>query len=270
MEGLTNVKVARKRIYKLFQYASNKDDDIKNNNDVKGSIIFENVLYGKKSGPLLNEVSFLINEHNLVVLTGNISNCQGVFDLLLGYNKQHHGCILIDNINVENYSKENISNIIGFVMEYPMFFSTTIRENLMIFDSNFENIVNMCKSLDIHDYIMSLSSGYETILNNDASNIDGDVKYLLALARVLLVKSKIILLDEILDKVSNDIKKQIIKIIKDIKDEHTILLISRDRTIMKSKYVDKILVFSKGKVIGNNLYKEVMKDDTVAKIFKRM
>ena len=147
--------------------------------------------------PILNEVSFSINKNSFNILTGSITSCEGVFDLLLRYNREHSGLIMIDNIDINNYSQNNISEIIGFVMEYPNFFNTSIKDNLLIFDSSFENIVNVCKMLDIYDYIMSLPNGFETVLINNASNIDNDIKYLLAFARIFLKKSKIILSNNI-------------------------------------------------------------------------
>ena len=117
-----------------------------------------------------------------------------IFDLLLRYNIIHSGEILIDNINIDNYSNENISNIIGFIMEYPNFFNISIKDNLEIFDSNFENILAICKYLEIDKIIEKLDNGYETVID---SNIDNNLKYMLSLARIFLKKSKIILINNV-------------------------------------------------------------------------
>ena len=146
-------------------------------------------------------------------------------------------------------------------MEYPTFFNTSIRDNLLIFDSNFENIVNVCKYLDIDDYIMSLKDGYETILDSNASNINNDAKYLLAFARVFLRKSKIILLDNILDHVSKPVYKQILDIIINLKSEHTIIMISRDIKIIKNKNVDKVIFLAYGKVVGEGKHQDLFKNN---------
>lgn len=269
MEGLINVKVARIRIYKLFQYASNRAGDGLNTNII-GNIEFDNIVYGNIKNPILNEVSFRINTNTLTILTGNKKNCQSIFDLMLLYNSFISGNIYIDNVSINNFNNNDISNTIGFIMEYPAFFNTSIRNNLIIFDSNFENIINICKELDIHNYIMGLKDGYETMLSNNAINIDVDVKYLLALARVILRKNKIILIDEIFDKVSNEIRKKILDIIKNIRHEHTIILISRDRKILNDDYIDQIIVFSKGKVLGIGEYGEVTKISAIREILKKI
>lgn len=270
-ESATNKKVANNRIYKLFQYAKKREIDTSNYNDIEGSIIFNNILYGNKMKPILNEVSFSINKNSFNILTGNITSCEGVFDLLLRYNREHSGLILIDAIDINNYSQDNISEIIGFVMEYPSFFNTSIKDNLLIFDSNFENIVNVCKTLNIYDYIMSLPNGFETVLINNASNIDDDIKYLLAFARIFLKKSKIILLNNILDKVSKPVAKKILKILEELVKEHTIIMISKDVKLMKKKYVNKVIMFSKGEIIASGTHIDLLKNNQKYKeLLKKM
>ena len=76
--------------------------------------------------------------------------------------------------------------MISSVRRDPTFFNVSIKDNLSIFDSNFENIVNLAKELEIHDYIMALDDGYDTILDARGNNINTDVKYALAIMRVLL------------------------------------------------------------------------------------
>ena len=257
-ESLNNKKVSQDRVNKLFQYATLHEVETNNNNDIEGYISFNNVLYGNKMSPLLNNVSFNIGKNSLNVVTGSVNSSIGVFDLLLKYNKVHSGEILIDNVDISEYSRENISHIISFIMEYPTFFNTTIRENLLIFDSNFENIINVCKFLDIDSYIMSLEEGYETVLNTDASNINEDAKYLLALARIFLRKSKIILIDNILEHVTRPIYKQIFNIIVDLSKEHTIIMISRDIKIIKSKHVDQIIFLAYGKIVGTGKHNDLI------------
>ena len=257
-ESLNNKDVSLSRITKLFQYANNHQVDESNYNDIVGEISFNNVLYGNKIKPYLNEVSFKINSNSLTVLSGSNSSCTGVFDLLLGYNRIHSGEITIDNINLEMYSKDNISNIISFVMEYPSFFNTSIQDNLLIFDHNFENIINVCKYLNIDDEIMKLDNGYETILNNNGNNLTNDLRYQLAFARIILKKSKIILIDNIFDHISRGVYDKLIKLLCELKNEHTLIIFSNDLKIIKNKYVDKSILLLNSEIVGNGKYNELM------------
>ena len=257
-ESINNKNVSLSRITKLFQYANNHNPDISNYNDIKGEIVFKNILYGNKLTPYLNEVSFHISPNSLTVLSGSLNSCRGIYDLLLGYNRAHSGSILIDNVAHSLYSKDNISNNICFINEEPTFFNTSIRDNLLIFDNNFENIINVCKYLEIDNYIMKLDHGYESILYNNGTNIDNDIRYLLALAIIFLKKSKIILIDNIFDHVSKSLYQKFLRIIVDLKKEHTIIVISNDKKIIRNKNVDKSILLSKGVVIGEGIYANLM------------
>ena len=236
-----------------------------------GIISFKKVLYGNKIAPYLNEVSFSIMPNSLTIISGNYNSCRGVFDLLLGYNRYHSGKIFIDKVDYYLYSKDNISNIISFINEYPSFFNTSIRDNLLMFDNNFENIINVCKYLDIDDYIMKLEHGYETILENNATNISNDVKYLLALAIIFLKKSKIILIDNIFSHISGSLYNKIWKIIVDLKKEHTIIVVSNDRKIIKNKNTDKSILINYGRIIGDGNYSKLMLNkQEYCKLVKKM
>ena len=269
-ESLNNKDVSMKRINKLFEYASNHIVDDRDLNDIKGKISFNNIIYGNKMMPILNDISFDLDANTFNLIIGSIKGSEGIFELLLRYNREHSGEILIDDKNINSYSKNNISNIIGFIMEYPSFFNTSIKDNLEIFDSNFENIINVCKYLNIHDEIMNLENGYETLIINNASNIDEDLKYLLAFARVFLKKSKIILINNILEHVSKPVYNRLLKLIIELKKEHTIIMITRDMNIIKNNNVDKIVFIAYGNIYGIGKHNELIKNKKYKELIKLM
>lgn len=271
-ESNINVKVARVRIHKLFQYASSNYENKQEITGVIGEIEFKNVLYGNRQDPILNAVSFRIKENTLNILTGPTgAGKTGVFDLLLKYNRQHIGSILIDNLDISEYDNKQISNIVSAVRKSPTFFNMSIRDNLSIFDSNFENIVYLCKEFLIHDYIMGLSDGYDTVLLTDASNINSDVKYILAIIRVLLKRTKVMLFDETFDYLSGDLSGKILDTIKNMKYDNTILIITRNKELIKDSMVDQVILFNNGKIIATGLHDELVKEHSdYKKIIKKL
>ena len=271
-ESNINVKVARLRIHKLFQYANVNFEDKENIDRVKGSIEFKNVLYGNKQNPFLNNVSFKIKENSINVITGPTSSGKvGIFELLLRYNRQHQGSILIDDIDIKKYDSKTLSNIISCVRRDPTFFNISIKDNLSIFESNFENIINLSKELKIHDYIMSLDNGYDTILETNASNINTDVKYILAIMRVLLNRPKILLFDETFDYLSHDLVENVLNILKSLKDDNTILIISKNKNIISLDYVDQVIMMYENKVLVKGIHNELLKENNeYKKIFNKL
>ena len=269
-ESNINVKVARLRIHKLFQYASSNYGEVESKK-VRGEIIFNKVLYGNRKSPILNNVSFNIAPNTITVITGpSGSGKSGIFDLLLRYNRQHEGDVLIDNVSVLNYNTKQIGNIVSVVSKNPIFFNISIRDNLSIFDANFENVISLSKELKVHDYIMALPDGYDTIIETDASNINSDVKYVLAIIRVLLKRTKIMLFDETFDNLSHDISDVIINLLKSIKEDNTILIITKNKNIIEGDYVDKVIMLDNNQVIADGSHQELVKEnDNYKKIFKK-
>ncbi len=265
-ESNINVKVARIRIHKLFQYANNNYEKDTNLNLTNGSIEFKHVLYGNKKDPTLNDVSFKINANTFNIITGVTgSGKSGVFDLLLRYNRQHEGSILIDNQDIASYGNK-INEIISGVTKNPTFFNISIKDNLGIFDANFENIVYYAKLFKIHDYIMSLENGYDTILLTDGSNINSDVKYILAIIRVLLKRPKIMLFDEIFDFLSKDLSDLILEELKNLKEDNTIIIITKNKNLITSNFVDQIILVDNSKIIATGKYQNLLKQDLYKKI----
>lgn len=270
-ESRINVLVARSRIHKLFQYAiSNysKDNVV---SDLQGKITFQNVLYGNKQDPILNDVSFIIDANTYNVITGvSGSGKTGILDLLLRYNRQHEGIIKIDDKDISTFDNKELAKIISAVRKSPTFFNISIRDNLGIFDSNFENIVYFCKLFNIHDYIMGLENGYDTVLLTDASNINSDVKYILAIIKVLLKRTKIMLFDEVFDFLSKDLSEKILEEIKKLKGENTIIIISKNKNIIKDDIVDQVIVLENNKILATGLHQELLKNHDYKKIFNRL
>lgn len=270
-ESRMNVSVARLRIHKLFQYAnSNYSNDTLDGN-LFGKITFDHILYGNRQDPILNDVSCIINANTYNVITGvSGSGKTGIFDLLLRYNRQHQGIIKIDDKDISTFDSKELAKIISAVRKNPTFFNISIRDNLSIFDSNFENIIYFCKLFNIHDYIMGLENGYDTILLTDASNVNSDVKYVLAIIKVLLKRPKIMLFDEVFDFLSKDLSKKILEEIQKLKGENTIIIISKNKDIIKDDIVDQVIVLNDNKILITGLHKELLHNHEYRKIFNRL
>ena len=263
-----NVQVAKVRIHKLFQYATANYEGKKTHNNVLGMIEFKNVLYGNKKNPTLKNVSFQIEPNSFNIITGTIGTGKsGVFELLLQYNRQHEGSILIDHKDIRKYDFKKLGDIISAVTKNPTFFGISIRDNLSIFDSNFENIIHLCKEFQIHDYIMGLDDGYDTILQTDANNINSDVKYVLAIIRVLLKRTKIMLFDETFDFLSHDINERVLNNIKDMKEDNTIIVVSKNPDFIKESYIDQVIVLTDNQVLTSGKHEELIKENLEYKKF---
>ena len=260
-----NLKVSFNRYNKIFEYSR----DIRNNSNVtndnpKGEIIFKNILYGYKDDPTLHNLSFKTTENSITAITGpSGSGRSGIFHLLLRLNRQHEGSITIDGIDINDYNVDEYFYLISSVFKEPIFFNMSIKSNLCIVEEDMTKIVEVCKKLEIHDYIINLKDGYETIINNDAGNINSEVKYLLGIARVLLREPKIMLFDETFSTFSKKTKEKIIEILLELKNNHTIMIITKDNDVLK--IADNILLINNNKLVASGNHETLINKNKLYK-----
>lgn len=161
-------------------------------------------------------------------------------NLLLKLISVQKGEIFIDDINIYEYSLDTFNSIVTVVNQKTFIFNMSIRDNLSLIDANKKRQIEVCKKVGIHDFIMSLPKGYNTILKDDATNISGGQKQLLSLARALLSNTKIILLDEVTSSLDPNTREQIIKLLEELKFNHTLIVITHEMELMK--IADRIIV----------------------------
>ncbi len=262
-------------LYRINQIVNYKDsnlvlDGIVNNDDIAGYVEFKNVSFKYSRLQVLKNVSFTANPNQITAIVGKTgSGKTTLFNLLLRMYRVNDGKILIDRINIYDYSRDVFNSNVSIVNQKTFIFNMSIRANLSLIDSNKKRQIDACKRVGIHDFIMSLPDGYSTILKEDATNISGGQKQLLSLARALLTSSEIILLDEVTSSLDPNTTNKIINLLDDLKTDHTIIVITHNKDLMRR--ADKLIVLNNGKVecIGNNddlikknkVYKQLVTED---------
>lgn len=256
--------VSIKRIKTILNYSS-KDTvrfGINENDYISGRVEFKNVsfAYKTKNEGQITKISFLAEPNKLTALVGHSgSGKTTIVNLLLRKYMIDKGTILIDDEDIYAYSK-NIyyKNVIG-VNQSPFIFNMSIRKNLSLIDLNFENQIEACKRVGIHDYIMSLPEQYNTILTENASNLSGGQRQLLSIARALLSKAEILIFDEVTSSLDPIITEKIKEIFDEIKQDHTIVIITHKKDVMA--IADKIIVLNQGQMVGIGTHNELMKNN---------
>lgn len=256
------------RINEIINYGNNTihlEGKI-DNDDITGLVEFKNVCFKYDKLSTLKNITFTANPNQVTTIVGKTGSGKStIFNLLLRMYKVEKGEILIDNIDIYEYTKDVYNSNISIVNQKTFIFNMSIRENLSLVDSNKKKQIDACKRVGIHDFIMSLPDKYNTILKEDATNISGGQKQLLSLARALLTSSEIILLDEITSALDPNTTDKIISLLNDLKTDHTLIIITHNKNLMKVS--DKIIVLNEGKIecigkhndlINNNVvYKEL-------------
>ena len=179
------------------------------------------------------------------------------------------GEILIDGINIDELDEDSIRGNISIITQNPYIFNMTIKENLTSVKDNLsdEEIVKACKLACLHDYIMSLPDGYDTIVGEGGLVLSGGQKQRLAIARALVQNTKIILFDEATSALDNETQKNIQDAINNMKNKYTILIVAhRLSTVINS---DRILLVEDGKISAEGTHKELLEQSpTYNKLYK--
>ncbi len=247
------------RINEIINYGNNalKLDGIVHNDEIIGIVEFKNVTFKYNMIPVLKNISFIAEPNKVTTIVGKTgAGKTTLFNLLLRMYKVDSGKILIDNLNIYEYSKDVYNSNISIVNQKTFIFNMSIRANLSLIDSNKKRQIDACKRVGIHEFIMSLPDGYNTILKEDATNISGGQKQLLSLARALLTTSEIILLDEVTSSLDPNTTNKIIALLDDLKTDHTLIVITHNKDLMKAS--DKLIVLNNGKIVGQGTHKELM------------
>lgn len=187
----------------------------------------ENVCFSYGKNQVLKELNLSIKSNSLNALVGD-SGCgkSTLFNLLLRFEREYLGKILVGKYSIEEYSKDEYAKIMTCVSQQPYLFHMSIYDNLALINSDMNKIREACKQAEIDDYIMSLPMKYDTVLEEAAINISGGQKQRIAFARALLKNSKILLCDEVTSALDEKTASGLFQTLTKLKDEHTIILIS--------------------------------------------
>ena len=256
-DRLQNAKVSKNRLYKLEEYSTNSKIKDSEQTINRGIIDFNNVLYGNREDPILNHFTCHIPSRNITVITGRTgAGKTGIIDLLLRLNRQHEGEITIDKVDIVEYADDLYFDSVAAVRKNPTFFHMSIRDNLTLIEPDFERIVDVCKELGIHDDIMTLNEGYDTIISENAANINNDIKYMLSIARVILKNPKVLLFDETLNAFPKEIDLKLIDYFKKTKGKHNVVIISKEKHVLEE--ADQVIFMEKGVNIASGKHEVLM------------
>ncbi len=256
---LSKSAVAINRMHRLLGYRPAHKLSFGNNDtdDIKGRVQFSHVYFKYEKKTQMRDVSFVIEPHSLTGIVGKSGSGKStIFRLLLRLYKPTRGNITIDGENIENYSRKIYASNVSIVTQKPFVFDMTIKENLSLVDPDVEHQIEACKIAGVHDAIMKLDKGYDTPLIADASNLSGGQKQLLSLARTLLSKSEVLLFDEVTSALDADTTKQITKVLKELKKDHTVLVITHKPELMRQ--MDELLVIDNGKLVGRGTHSNLL------------
>lgn len=264
------VKVSLNRIDEIINNRLYKDEQFGNMvlDNTKGIVEFKNVSfkYDVDDEYTLKNLNLKIVPNKKVAIVGRSGNGKStIFNLLLRYFDATEGIIEIDGINIKDLNEESLRNNISIIRQSPFLFNMSILDNFKIVkeDATLEEIRNVCKKAYIDDYIMSLPNKYDTVIGEGGVNLSGGQKQRIAIARTLLVNTKIILFDEATSALDNESQEYIKRTIDNLVLNHTVIIVAHRLSTIKD--ADIIHVIENGKLESSGIHKELLKGSNTYK-----
>lgn len=229
--------------------------------EIRGEICFDHVSFAyEKDYLVLSDVSFSCQAGQVVALLGSTgSGKTSLVNLLPRFHDVTSGQILLDGINLNEYSREFLRSQIGIVEQEPFLFSCSIRDNITYGvhrEVTQEEIERAAREAAIHDVILSFKHGYDTLVGERGVTLSGGQKQRLAIARTLLINPRILILDDSTSSVDMETEVQIRAALDNLMTNRTTFIIAhRIQSIMNA---DLILVFDKGKIVQMGGHEELL------------
>ncbi|HHW08393.1 MAG TPA: ABC transporter ATP-binding protein [Firmicutes bacterium] len=228
-----------------------------------GRLAFEDVSFnypGAGGSDVLKNVSFTVEPgEKLAILGSTGAGKSTLVHLIPRFYDVTGGRITIDGIDIRDYSLDTLRSAVGIVLQDSILFTGTVKENLSWGDSRAteEQIIAATKAAQAHDFISSFPDSYNTVIGQRGVNLSGGQKQRVAIARTLLKKPKILILDDSTSSVDMGTEARLQKALKEYMAETTCLIIAqRISTVLDA---DRILVLENGRVVGLGTHQELMK-----------
>jgi ATP-binding cassette subfamily B protein len=238
------------------------DGTVQPTGPVNGDIIFEDVsfIYSDGKDHVLKNVSFHVKPGQAVALLGSTgSGKSSLVNLLPRFHEYTGGRILLDGVELKEYSRAYLRRQIGIVEQEPFLFSRSIRENITYGvgrDVSQEEVERAAKAAAVHDVILSFPDGYNTLVGEKGVTLSGGQKQRVTIARTLLKNPRILILDDSTSSVDTETEAAIRDALNELMENRTTFIIAH--RIQSVMIADLILVLDKGEVIQMGTHEELV------------
>lgn len=253
---------AAERVFQVFDLEEMTADGVKSISvkEARGEVDLEHVAFSyTKDKPLITDLSLHVNAGESIAIVGPTgAGKTTMVNLLMRFYEIDNGSIKVDGNDIRDYSRDDLRNLYGMVLQDTWLFNGTVADNIAYGNPNAtrEEIIEAAKEAYADSFIQTMEHGYDTILSEDASNISAGQKQLLTIARAILKKPRIIILDEATSSVDTRTEKYIQSAMLAMMEGKTSFVIAHRLSTIKHAAV--ILVMNHGDVVEQGNHETLM------------
>jgi len=223
------------------------------------SIELRNVSFAYQDKIILSSINILVEKGKTIALVGSSGSGKSTLaDMIPRFHDVSGGELLIDGINIKDYSIKDLRNLMGIVTQEPILFNDTIANNIALgkLDASREEIENAAKVANAHSFIIAKENGYDTNIGDRGSKLSGGERQRLTIARAVLKNPPILILDEATSSLDTESERLVQDALNHLmKDRTSIVIAHRLSTV---RHADEIIVLQHGKVAERGKHEELI------------
>ena len=253
---------AAERVFEFLEQPEEKET-AKGNIDIeklKGNVEFRNVNFGyNKDKTIINNFNSKVKEGQKIAIVGPTgAGKTTIVKLLMRFYDVNSGEILIDGHNVKDFKRGELRKMFGMVLQDTWLFGGTVKDNIKYGKENAtdDEVIRAAKAAHVHHFIKTLPKGYNSMLNEESSNVSAGQKQLLTIARVILTDPKILILDEATSSIDTRTEIEIQKAMDNLMQGRTSFIIAHRLSTIKN--ADLILVMKQGDIVEQGTHDELL------------
>mgnify|MGYP001766226840 FL=1 len=235
-------------------------DAIATDENIQGMVDFENVSFSyNPENPLIEGMNLHVNQGDSIAIVGPTgAGKTTIVNLIMRFYEINSGSIKLDGIDITHYTREALRGSVGMVLQDTWLFSGSIKDNIRYGreDATDEEIIEAAQSAHAHHFISTLPGGYDFVLNEDGTNISQGQRQLITIARAIISKPKILILDEATSSVDTRTELAIQEAMARLMKNRTSFVIAHRLSTIKN--AKTILVMNKGKIVETGNHQELL------------
>ena len=260
MNQIQTAMAASERIFEFLDYDDEENPSDKEITEIKDRITFDNVSFSyTPNEKIIKNLSLEVKKGEKIAIVGETgAGKTTIVKLLMRFYDIDSGSIKIDGVDIDEYGKNSLRSLIGMVLQDSWLFSDTISNNIQYgnLEATNEEITYAASQVYADNFIRQLPEGYNSKLNEDTDNISHGQKQLLTIARTILSKKEVLILDEATSSVDTRTEKLIQKAMDRLMEGKTSFIIAHRLSTIRN--ADKIIVIENGEIIEQGTHEELL------------
>ncbi len=259
---LQSMAAAAERIFEFLEQPE-EIDTAKGNIDtskIEGNIVFDHVKFGyDPNKTIINDFNCSVKNGQKIAIVGPTGAGKSTMvKLLMRFYDVNSGAILIDGHNIKDFKRGDLRKMFGMVLQDTWLFGGTVKDNIKYGkeDATDDEVIRAAKAAHVHHFIKTLPNGYNSLLNEESSNVSAGQKQLLTIARVILADPKILILDEATSSIDTRTEIQIQDAMDNLMKGRTSFIIAHRLSTIKN--ADLILVMNHGDIVEQGTHEGLL------------